>query len=206
MNEIRRERAALCDLLATLGPDQPTLCTGWRTRDLAAHLLLRERRPLAAPGILLSSLAGYTARVQQRLASRPYPQLLAQLRRPPLLLRPARLDYAVNCLELFVHHEDVRRAQPDWQPRPLPAGLAPGLWRRVRTLARMRLRRFPATVTVLATGYGQIHTGAGGPMLTLTGDPGELALWLTGRPEAARVRLSGPDELVAQLTAVRFSV
>ena len=43
-------------------------------------------------------------------------------------------------------------------------------------------------------------------MLTLTGDPGELALWLTGRPEAARVRLSGPDELVAQLTAVRFSV
>jgi uncharacterized protein (TIGR03083 family) len=64
------ERAALCDLLDELGPDQPTLCTGWQTRDLAAHLVVRERRPDAAPGILFAPLAGYTKRVQEPSASR----------------------------------------------------------------------------------------------------------------------------------------
>ena len=54
----RPEREALCDLLTDLGPEAPTLCAGWRTRDLAAHLVLRERRPDAAPGILLPLLAG----------------------------------------------------------------------------------------------------------------------------------------------------
>lgn len=204
MTEIRRERAALCDLLAALGPDRPTLCAGWQTRDLAAHLLLRERRPLAAAGIVVPALAGHTARVQRNLAAGSYPDLLARLRRPPLPLRPARLEYAVNCLELFVHHEDVRRAQPDWRPRPLPAGLAVGLWRRVRTLARVRLRRFPATVSVVATGQGRVHTGTGGPALVLAGDPGELALWSTGRQAVARVRITGPDELVTRLAATRL--
>src|SRR5262249_52743320 len=36
------ERAELCDLLDELGPDAPTLLDGWTTRDLAAHLVLRE--------------------------------------------------------------------------------------------------------------------------------------------------------------------
>ena len=51
------ERAALCDLLDELGPDQPTLCEGWQTRDLAAHLVVREHRLDAAPGILLPAIA-----------------------------------------------------------------------------------------------------------------------------------------------------
>jgi hypothetical protein len=37
-----RERLELCDLLLELGPDAPTLCEGWTTADLAAHLVLRE--------------------------------------------------------------------------------------------------------------------------------------------------------------------
>jgi uncharacterized protein (TIGR03083 family) len=40
----RAERAALCDLFDEVGPDAPTLCAGWTTRDLAAHLVIRERR------------------------------------------------------------------------------------------------------------------------------------------------------------------
>ena len=46
----QRERWALCDLLTELGPDSPTLCAGWRSADLAAHLLTRERRPDTALG------------------------------------------------------------------------------------------------------------------------------------------------------------
>ncbi len=45
------ERAQLANLLAELGPDAPTLLPPWTTRDVAAHLVLRERDPLAGPGL-----------------------------------------------------------------------------------------------------------------------------------------------------------
>jgi uncharacterized protein (TIGR03083 family) len=48
----RDERLALCTLLDKTGPDAPTLCEGWNTGDLAAHLVLRERRPDAAAGVI----------------------------------------------------------------------------------------------------------------------------------------------------------
>ena len=48
MSFARDERIALCDLLDETGPEAPTLCEGWRTLDLAAHLVLREHRPDAA--------------------------------------------------------------------------------------------------------------------------------------------------------------
>ncbi|HYZ38638.1 MAG TPA: maleylpyruvate isomerase family mycothiol-dependent enzyme, partial [Pseudonocardiaceae bacterium] len=75
-----RERRALCDLMDQLGPEAATLCAGWTTRDLAAHLILRESRMDAAPGILLSVMAGYTARVQRSLVRRPWPNLVEQVR------------------------------------------------------------------------------------------------------------------------------
>lgn len=112
-NYARDERTALCDLLDRLGPDQPTLCTGWTTNDLAAHLVLRERRPLAAPGIVLRPLSGYTERVHRGLAGRPFPALVQTLRQPPRWspLAFAAVDRAVNTLEMFLHHEDARRGQ-----------------------------------------------------------------------------------------------
>jgi uncharacterized protein (TIGR03083 family) len=39
----KRERVLFADLLARVGPDEPTLCAGWTTRDLAAHIVVRER-------------------------------------------------------------------------------------------------------------------------------------------------------------------
>lgn len=206
--DARAERAALCDLLIHLGPDQPTLCEGWRTRDLAAHLVLRERRPLAAPGIMLSPLAGYTARVQGRLAQRPFADLVRTLRRPPAWspTRLAPLDQAVNGTEMFVHHEDVRRAQPDWQPRELSTDQAGALWRRVRTLGRFVLRRVPAMIELAAPGYGSVTVGRGGPSVRLYGDPGELTMFLTGRQQAARVEVTGPSALTDQLVSARLGL
>ncbi|MGA2804593.1 MAG: maleylpyruvate isomerase N-terminal domain-containing protein [Acidimicrobiales bacterium] len=49
----REERARLCTVLTESGQDAPTLCEGWLTKDLAAHLYVREHRPLAMPGIML---------------------------------------------------------------------------------------------------------------------------------------------------------
>jgi uncharacterized protein (TIGR03085 family) len=207
-NHAREERDALCDLLADLGPDQPTLCEGWTTRDLAAHLLVRERRPIAATGIILRPLAGYTARVQREIASRSFTELIRTLRRPPgwSPTALARVDRAVNTLEMFLHHEDARRGQPDWQPRELPPELAAALWSRVRFVARARLRRFPATLVVQAPGHGEVRTGRGGEEVRLTADPGELALFLTGRQRAARVDLTGPAPLTGQLATARLGL
>src|SRR5918911_778957 len=112
----RAERLTLAHLLTQVGPDAPTLCTGWTARDLAAHIVVRERRPLAAAGIAIRSLADRTARIQARFAGKDYDELVDEVRRPPLWspLSNPLLDEAVNVNEMFIHHEDVRRAQPGW--------------------------------------------------------------------------------------------
>ncbi|QSB13069.1 TIGR03085 family protein [Natronosporangium hydrolyticum] len=208
-SDSRRERAALCDLLARLGPDQPTLCAGWQTQDLAAHLLVRERRPLAAGGFAFSRLASYADRVQGEIARRPFPELVDELRRPPRWA-PTRLgwvDGAINSMEMFIHHEDVRRAQPQWQPRPLPQSLADTLWRRVRAIARFRLRRFPAPVVVVSQGHGELRTGRPGPEpVQLTGDPGELVIFLSGRQTHSQVTVAGPAPLTARITSANLGL
>src|SRR5271167_4939891 len=111
VNFAQLERAELCDLLVELGPDAPTLCEGWRTADLAAHLVVRERRPDSGPGIVWAPLAGYTAKVLQKVRDKtPWPDLVATVRRgPPALLRP--FDGPMNTIELYIHREDILRAQ-----------------------------------------------------------------------------------------------
>ena len=47
------ERAALCDTFEKYGPEAPTLCEGWLTLDLAAHMAAREDRLDAAVGLVL---------------------------------------------------------------------------------------------------------------------------------------------------------
>src|SRR3954467_11066574 len=98
MTAAQRERAALVETMRAAGPDAPTLCGDWTTRDLAAHLILRERRPDAAAGILISKLAGYTARKQRQLADRPeWPGLLDMVASGPPLYSPLKLlDPVVN--------------------------------------------------------------------------------------------------------------
>lgn len=204
-NYAASERVAICDLLTALGPDQPTLCEGWTTRDLAAHLVTRERRPLAAPGLVVSPLSGYTDRVRRRMATRSFADLVAALRRPPRWSRPVSVDLAVNATEMYLHHEDARRGQPDWEPRELPADFAGLLWRRVRPPAQLRLRRFPGTVVVEAPGVGVVRTGAGGEEVRVTGPPGELALFLSGRQRAAQVAVTGPEPLADRLVTSRLN-
>lgn len=195
----RQERQALCDLLLERGPDAPTLCEGWTTRDLAAHLVLRERRPDAAVGILVAPLRGRTERVQAELRdARRWPELVDAVRSgPPAVMR--LLDEQVNTVELFAHHEDVRRAQDaPWEPRTLDAGEEQVLWSRLRWLARIARRRVPVGLTLVAPGFGELRVRPGEPHVTLTGAPGELLLFMTGRQRAASVDAAGPAEAVAR--------
>ncbi|MEV5891063.1 TIGR03085 family metal-binding protein [Nonomuraea fuscirosea] len=209
MTHARGERAALCDLLDRLGPDEPTLCAGWTTADLAAHLAIRERRPDAMPGIALKPLAGYTASVQNRLKTRlPYPELVGLVREPGGVygLLPA-LDEAVNTLELFVHHEDVRRAQPDWEPRALPDDLERLIWKRVSSGARLTLRRSPVGVVLHRLGGGVALGGPkGGSRVEVTGRAGELLMFCFGRQAHAKVELTGEPDAVSALREATLGV
>jgi uncharacterized protein (TIGR03085 family) len=210
----RAERHALADLVARLGPDAPTLCVGWTTRDLAAHLIMRERRPDAAVGILLAPLHSYSERVRHAVAGRPYAELVEMVRNPPWWSWSALppLDAMANAVEFFVHHEDVRRAQPQWQPRHLPAETERALWAGFKALARLRLRRFPAVVHLSAPGFGEIHAGAfasddpAAPRVHLSGPPGELLIFCLGRQRAARVELTGPQQQVDALREARLGL
>lgn len=204
----RSEREALADLLLALGPVAPTVNEGWTTRDLAAHLVLRERRPDAAGGIVLPPLRGYAERVRVALAARPFPQLVELVRRPPWWSPVSNplIDELANTVEFFIHHEDVRRARPDWRPRALPEGHQAALWRRAVPMGRLALRRFRATVLLQAPGVGQATAGAGGDRMRLVGEPGELLLFLSGRQRVARVQVEGPAPLAGRLRMARLGL
>ena len=50
------ERRHLAALLRRVGPDAPTLCEGWVTRDLAVHLIERDSRPDLIAGTVLPKI------------------------------------------------------------------------------------------------------------------------------------------------------
>ncbi|GAA4189761.1 TIGR03085 family metal-binding protein [Microbispora amethystogenes] len=211
MTHARTERAALCDLLDDLGPGAPTLCEGWATQDLAAHLVLRERRLDAAPGIALPLLAGHTAAVQERLTLRhSYPELVGLVRNGPPRWTPyglvPALDAVVNTVELFVHHEDVRRAQPGWEPRELPEDLQETFWRRLRGGARFFMRGAPVGVVLRRPDGARTAGRMAEPAVVVTGEPAELLLFAFGRQEHARVTFQGDDQAVARLRQARFGL
>jgi uncharacterized protein (TIGR03085 family) len=199
----QQERQTLCDLLLDRGAEAPTLCEGWLTRDLAAHLVVRERRPDSGPGLVWPPLAGYTDRVRRAVRDRtPWDKLVETVRRgPPLLLRP--FDEPMNTVEFFIHVEDVRRAQDGWEPREIAPALADALWTRVGPGGMAK--RVPATIVITSPGRADKEGGTG-PRLTLAGDPGELTMFGAGRQRAARVEISGDAALAAQLRAARLGV
>lgn len=203
------ERAALSDLLDRLGPDAPTLCDGWTTRELAAHLVVRERSPRAWPGMLVPRLGALADRELAKQAERPYRELVGAVRAGAPLWSPMGLPKvkdAVNLLEYVIHHEDVRRAQPDWGPRAVPASLADSVWTAVRLLARPAFRRVADGVRLHRAGTDSVVTAKGGKLVvTVVGDPVELALFMSGRQRAARVDVTGDDAAVARVAAADLS-
>ncbi len=206
-NWARAERLTLSDLLDETGPDAPTLCQGWTTGDLVAHLLLRDTRPDASPGILVPLLGGYTQRVQRKiLASAPFPELVERLRQGPPAWSPVGLpglDASVNLVEFFVHHEDVRRARPGWETRRMPTVFERQLWRRLR-IGRLALRRLPVEITLVEPHGSTQRITKGGRQARVHGLPSELTLWVVGRKDIAQVEITGEAEAVNVLSQGRW--
>ena len=201
MGLAKDERHALSDLFEQLGPDEPTLCEGWRTRDLAAHLVVRERRPDTLPGVVVPAFAGHTKRVQEGIAARPWGELVEQVRRGPIrvwLKSFATVDEVVNSAEYLVHHEDVRRAQPDWKPRPADPSRDATAWRLAVRMGKVNLRKSPVGV-VLRNAYGELASvKSGTPVVTVVGEPVELLLFVFGR-DAVHVEFEGDEDAIERL-------
>ncbi|GHB86700.1 TIGR03085 family metal-binding protein [Streptomyces albogriseolus] len=202
----KRERLLLADLLETAGPEAPTLCEGWTTRDLAAHVVVRERRPDAAGGMLVKQLASRLERVTAEFLAKPYDELIGLIRTGPPRFSPfslKQIDEMSNVIEFYVHAEDVRRAQPDWTPRELDPVFQDALWSRLERSARLMGRGVP-TGLVLRRPDGQTAVARrGAPVVTVTGEPSELVLFAYGRQSAAKVELDGDEKAIAELRATK---
>lgn len=205
----KRERLLLADLLEAAGPDAPTLCEGWRTKDLAAHLVVRERRPDAAGGTVIPALRSRLDRVQAEYQEKPYEELIQLIRTGPPKMSPfglKQLDEMANTTEFYIHAEDVRRAQPEWSARELDRVFSDALWSRLEKGARLMGRKSPVGLVVrLADGRTAVaHRGT--PVVTVTGEPGELTMFLSGRQSSAKVDVDGDEKDVAALMAAELGV
>lgn len=219
MTLARTERAALADLLAELGPDQPTLCQGWTTADLLVHLQIRERRPDATVGMFVPPLAGWTAKVSARYKQRPWQQQIQALRSGPPAYSPlgwGPVDDKANSMEMFIHHEDARRGQPDWQPRTLDeqtrqqliamstSFLALRGLRKVGIPTSARLTDEPGETSrpvVLVPAKAPQQAGE----VVLSGGIADVLLWLSGR-SAVDIEFTGDPAAVAAVQAGKRGV
>jgi uncharacterized protein (TIGR03085 family) len=204
------ERAQLADLLDELGPDAPTLLEPWTTRDIAAHLILRDHDALAAPGLVLPGAWSRLAQRRQRdLAQRDFSELTAILRSgiPPGFFRIGWIRRLPSLNEFFVHHEDVRRANGRG-PRTHEPAMDDALWHNVTRSARFLARRLPgAGLEVHRSGTGHtVRARRGEPTARITADPGELLLYLFGRRNNTRVDISGTDAAMEAVDRTRFGM
>lgn len=201
MSLARVERHALADTARSLGPDAPTLCGDWTARDLLAHLLVREHSPLGSVGIVVPPLAGLTERAMRRTAAADFDDLVDRFRDPrltPVALKA--VDDLVNPVEFYVHHEDLRRAQPGWEPRRLTRRDHDVLWNAIRLLGRGLVASAKVPVRLERTDTHETATlRRGDEPVTVHGLPGELVLFLHGRDQIRGVDLTGPPDRIARL-------
>lgn len=204
----RSERLELCDLLDSVGPDHPTLCEGWTTHDLAAHLVVREANMIAGPLAVVAKTGDRMAAAKRR----PYADLVAAIRTGPprgSVFSIPKLGSAANLAEYFVHQEDVRRAGPgaQSQPRPLPRAEEDALWRRVTGIGKLLGRSSPVPLALRSDERTTVVKRRGsGERVVVTGRPGELLLVLFGRGAVADVTYDGPPESVAAVKQAEFGI
>lgn len=189
------QRLVIADLLDDLTPaewDAPSLCAGWRVRDVAAHLALAPQ----PPGLADMVREGWRARgrfhrlnhdVAVRYADDPGRDLAAEIRATASSRTlPAVTNYRNIFFDVMVHGQDI--AIPLGRTIELPVRAAATAATRVWTMGwpfwskhRLKGLRLRATDTDWSVGRG----------LEIAGPITPLLLLLTGRP-AALPHLDGP--------------
>jgi uncharacterized protein (TIGR03083 family) len=196
MHLARAERADLLELLTGLTPQQwdgPTLCTGWRVRDVVAHMISYEglgRRELIsrfARGRLHQGRVNDIGVAERRDAGPD--ELLTLLEQR---LEPNGLTTGFGCrvalLDAMIHQQDIRR--PLGAARTIPAErLLPALsFARfappIGAFWRARGLRLVATDLDWAAGRGrEVHGPAEALLMAISGRHG-IVQELTGPGQA----------------------
>lgn len=212
MRTAQLARQNTADLIAAVGPDAPTSCEGWTARDLAAHLVVRDRRPDAMPGIVLPLFAGHTDSVQQACARRTsFPRLVELVRSGPPRWSPMRLpllDQQTNLVEYAVHAEDVRRANDVPGLPEMPAAVDDDLWKAIGMFAKLALRSVDGEVAARCAGRETrvLHKGrAGAGRAEITGGPRDVMFALAGRGFDG-VSVDGDPEVVRAVEGAAMSM
>jgi uncharacterized protein (TIGR03085 family) len=201
----RLERARLCDLFETVGPTATTRCAAWDAHHLVAHLVVRE----STLGILKMMAPGSSDDLVDRLvADRDFTSLVEELRAGPPRLSVFGIglsDRLFNALEFFVHHEDVRRAEPGYPRRDLPGWALDEVWKGLGLTLAGLMRKAPVGVTLRRSDTGEAKLAAKKPHpVVVSGLPSELALFAYGRGAVAAVTFDGADEDVSRLASARL--
>jgi uncharacterized protein (TIGR03083 family) len=194
---VDRERLGLADLLDDLSDEEwghPSLCAGWRVRDVAAHLALGHTGWGRSTVEMVRARGDFDRMIHDsalRHAAAPPARLTAEIRAMAGSRRHAPLLTPLEpLLDVLVHGQDI--AVPLGRPRTMPIDAATAAATRVWTMgwpmstafhARARLAglRLVASDTDWSAGAGALVEG---PVQA-------LLLLLTGRT-AALDRLSGP--------------
>lgn len=199
---IDQERLSLADLLDGLTPEEwetPSLCAGWRVREVAAHLTLSQTGVLRATVDVIRARGDVNRMIHDtavRQARLPVDQYGPLLRGMAGSRRTAPgVTHLEPLIDILVHGQDI--AIPLGRTRTMPPVAAataanrvwPALW---PFRAERRLRGFRLTATD--------HPWSAGQGRQIEGPIAALLLLLTGRP-AALPQLTGPGlpELEARL-------
>lgn len=161
MSDITDLRTHLVTILERTGPGKPTLCDGWNTEHMVAHLLLRETRPDVAAGVVIPPLGRRTDRKTDEMAEqltdgRLYMQALEKFSatKTPNRLHE-KIDEGMNYTEYVIHREDVLRgssaatemnsgeAEVDGEDRKI--------WETLTTRGGIFTRNYPDGLTVIGT-------------------------------------------------------
>ena len=208
MTLISDEREALAETLRAADPHAPTLCAGWDVQRLLAHIVVRESEPLTVIKDVLArkppgAEPGLTRLVEAASTPAAYQALVSRFAAGPSRWSPRNLvDQQFNLIEYIIHHEDIRRAGPDGtEPRALSADVQDTVWKSLGFLAKLGLRKSPVGITLTTPTGAAMVAKQGSTGVTLSGDPVELALYLSGRRDNARVQVTGPDAPAAQFAA-----
>jgi uncharacterized protein (TIGR03083 family) len=203
---IEQERLSLAALLEGLTDEQwnaPSLCDGWRVKDVAAHVALAPQPPSPLTMVVEGARAGgrfhkLNRDVSVRHADRPAADLVTELREHAASRRLPKVTNVRNILfDILVHGQDI--AIPLGIEREMPKDAAHAGVERVWTMGwpfgvKRHLKQFRYVATDVDWRAGE------GP--EVMGPVSALLLLLTGRP-AALPQLSGPgvDQLRERLTA-----
>ncbi|HVV35391.1 MAG TPA: maleylpyruvate isomerase family mycothiol-dependent enzyme [Acidimicrobiales bacterium] len=188
------DNAQFSDLLHELAPDeweQPSLCEGWRVRDVVGHILYGNEMNLATLPVRLARY-GFSS----DKSGKAYSIARAEGRTPDELVRAfdERDPWAGTCrifppkltlLDRLVHQQDIRR--PLNRPRTIPAERIVAVLDATPTLgsvfgARKRTKglRFVAEDVDWSWGDGPVVTGPGEALIMAMLGRGAALADLTG--------------------------